>query len=128
VSTTRRFEESPSAPRDARAFVAGELGDAEAETRDAAVLMTSELATNSVRHARTGFTVTVERFDGHVRVTIEDRGVDRPQRRSPSPQEPTGRGLGIVASLAAQWGSRISAVGGNCVWFTLPVSAVTTVS
>jgi anti-sigma regulatory factor (Ser/Thr protein kinase) len=125
VSVTRRFDRDPRAPRAARSFVAEELAAADDQTREAALLMTSELATNSVRHAQTGFTITVDHLDGHVRVSVEDRGVNRPTPRSPSPHEATGRGLGIVASLAAQWGSAVTADGGNRVWFTLPTSAVT---
>jgi len=121
----RQFANDARAARAARVFVAEALDDVDAETREAALLMTSELATNSVRHAHTGFTVTVDRVDNQIRVAVEDRGTSRPTRRSPSPREPSGRGLGIVAALAAQWGSTVTADGGNCVWFTVPVATVT---
>jgi anti-sigma regulatory factor (Ser/Thr protein kinase) len=117
--------------KQAREFVAQHF--AVASAADAARLMVSELATNCVRHAATGFTITITvDTPTSLRVDIRDNGAGdvQPRLRDPDPTEPTGRGLRIVATLADDWGTNINDTGGHTVWFSLstqPPSPRTTV-
>jgi anti-sigma regulatory factor (Ser/Thr protein kinase) len=114
----------PEHVRQARAFAArvlAGLGPA-AET---AVLLTSELVTNAVRHSRSrapGGTVTLvilEDRDG-VRIEVTDEGSDT---GVPVVKADTfasdGHGLMLVQSLAEQWGYLRSGAVGTTVWFQL---------
>ena len=84
-------------------------------------LLASELATNAVRHAESNYTVIV-RYDGDtVRVEVGDGSRALPCRRSPAPDEASGRGLVLVDALSARWGV-IPTVGGKRVWFEVPAS------
>jgi anti-sigma regulatory factor (Ser/Thr protein kinase) len=70
----------PGQVRAARAFVAGVLGASHPHA-DAALLLASELVTNSVRHSGSAVpgglvTVTVAAGGGGVRVEVTDRGGD----------------------------------------------------
>ena len=96
----------PASVRAARVFVAELLDawgcDGLAET---AALMTSELATNVVLHARTPFAVVVARTLGGARVDVLDGSAQSPVVRGLDLGAPSGRGLAIVASLASEWGA-----------------------
>ena len=82
---------------------------------DDAILIVSELAANAVTHSRSrhaSFIVRCELYPGYVWAEVEDRG---------GPWDPgaadadSGRGLGIVAALAAEWGIDGDARG-RAVW------------
>jgi anti-sigma regulatory factor (Ser/Thr protein kinase) len=94
-----------------RAFVGAVLGPGH-PCGDDAVLLASELFGNSVRHSSSGLpgetvTVTVTARAGAVRVEVADRsGPGVPQLRPAGADAEDGRGLGLVARLAAQWGWR----------------------
>jgi hypothetical protein len=110
--------------RVARAFVGGVLGPGHPCGDVAAVLLVSELFGNSVRHSRSGAsgeTVTVAVTAGHgvVRVEVTDRsGPGVPELRPADGDAEGGRGLRLVAGLAARWGWRRR--GGRTVtWFEL---------
>lgn len=60
----------------------------------------SELASNAVLHARTPFTVTVERLDDGVRISVTDGDPSIPTVRHVEPEAVTGRGLAIVESIS----------------------------
>jgi hypothetical protein len=79
--------------------------------------MVSELATNCVQHAQTDFELTIRSRD-HIRVEVRDSQRRRPTLRSPTPREPSGRGLRIVEAMSEAWGITPSA-NGKIVWFTL---------
>ena len=111
----------------ARDFVAETLGDWEAgpQVLGTATLLVSELVTNAVRHVPAGegdtITLCVERYDGHVRVEVMDRGpgfIPAPREESHDPG--SGWGLHILAKLADKWG--VESDGGARVWFELPVA------
>jgi anti-sigma regulatory factor (Ser/Thr protein kinase) len=89
---------------------------------DAVELMVSELATNSVKHAHSAFEVSIDDSRGEIRVEVLDMGRGQPVLRSPTPIEPSGRGLRIVDALARAWGS-VDSPDGKTVWFTLPSEA-----
>jgi anti-sigma regulatory factor (Ser/Thr protein kinase) len=95
--------------RVARAFVGGVLGPGHPR-RDDAVLLVSELFGNSVRHSGSGLRaetvmVVVKAGDGVVWVEVTDHsGTGVPLPRPANGDAEGGRGLGLVAALAARWG------------------------
>ena len=108
----------------ARAFVEGLLGPGH-PSGDVAALLVGELFSNSLRHsgsAAPGETVTVavKTENDVIRVEVTDRsGPGVPEPRRAGSDEEDGRGLHLVARLAARWGWRRR--GGRTVtWFELP--------
>jgi len=96
----------PSSVRAARAFVARVLTEWGCNgLADTAMLLTSELATNVVLHARTPYAVVVARTLGGARVDVLDDSGTSPVLRDHDLSAPTGRGLTLVASLATEWGA-----------------------
>jgi anti-sigma regulatory factor (Ser/Thr protein kinase) len=97
--------------RVSRLFVGEVLGPGH-PCGDVAVLLVSEIFGNSVRHsgsAAAGETVTVSvrAGDGIVRVEFTDRaGPGTPELLPADRDAEGGRGLQLVAALAARWGSR----------------------
>jgi anti-sigma regulatory factor (Ser/Thr protein kinase) len=116
----RRFDGQPESVAGARQFVRDVLSDQPGETIEAAELMTSELATNSVRHAHSDFELAILISPREIRVEVSDHGRGRPVPRSPTPQEWSGRGLQIVLELSDEWGISPTPTG-KLVWFTLPL-------
>jgi anti-sigma regulatory factor (Ser/Thr protein kinase) len=86
--------------------------------RDVAALLTSEIVTNAVLHARTDVTVTVEREDDAVRVSVADGSPVAPALRHHSDTATTGRGLRLIQNLADAWSVDADA-DGKTVWFRL---------
>jgi anti-sigma regulatory factor (Ser/Thr protein kinase) len=113
--------------RVARTFVGAVLGPGHPCGDDAA-LLAGELFGNSVQHSGSGapggtVTVAVRASDGVVRVEVTDRGGrGMPQLRPCGSEAESGRGLRLVAELAASWGWRRR--GGQMVtWFELQYSS-----
>jgi anti-sigma regulatory factor (Ser/Thr protein kinase) len=106
----------------ARHFVREVLRGQPTEVSELAELMASELATNSVRHARSKFEIVILLGAKEIRVEVRDCGGGDPARLSPGPEDPSGRGLLIVEAMADDWGVRRSDRG-KTVWFTLPGTA-----
>jgi anti-sigma regulatory factor (Ser/Thr protein kinase) len=87
-------------------------------------LLVSELVANSVRHAgavgQRGY-VRLKVFASEklvrVEVTDEGPGFDKSALRSPTPEDPSGRGLYLVDQIAKSWG--VTGDGETCVWFVL---------
>ena len=101
-----------------RQFVGNAVTDLGTDVRDAAVLMVSELATNAIVHAGSGFEVGIERTATCLRVEVTDIGAGEPKLQSPPSSEPHGRGLRIVQELADQWGMDHGASRpGKTVWY-----------
>jgi anti-sigma regulatory factor (Ser/Thr protein kinase) len=120
VTSVRSFQCRPQAVTAARHFVRETLRGEGADVIDAAELMTSELTSNCVRHAGTGFEVSVRTHGAgeEIRVEVRDSGGGQPRALSPGPEEPSGRGLMIVEAMSESWGVE-RADGGKTVWFTL---------
>lgn len=100
----------PGAPRsvsEARALVRSELGAS--TLTEAAVLAMSELATNAIGYSRSGlpggtFGVTVQCVTDGVVIRVRDGGArTAPKLADPEPGAEHGRGLLIIAALAADW-------------------------
>ena len=86
--------------------------------------MVSELATNSVVHARSDFEVAIERTDTAVRVEVTDHGDGEPAPKPAHPTDIHGRGLLIVSTLADEWGVEDASPGrGKTVWFTVALAS-----
>lgn len=99
----------------ARRFVRVELRHSEADV-DTAVLLTSEVVTNAVLHARSPFRLVVEDRESNVRIAVHDRSPVPPRMHNFSPLSATGRGLRLLDHLALAWGVE-SADSGKTVWF-----------
>lgn len=120
---------SPRAPGRARALLreqATEWGIG-AQPAEAAELLLSELVTNAVRHSRApqgrDIGIRIARYDGVLRVEVADAGPAvklTPQVVADTDER--GRGLSIVAALAARWGQCPRRHGiGKAVWAEVPV-------
>jgi anti-sigma regulatory factor (Ser/Thr protein kinase) len=104
----------------ARGFVADVLSQIDHDTRDVALLLTSELVTNAILHARTPVQVGVLVDNERVLICVADR-MEASAELVPSGRSrtrPGGRGLALVADLASMWGTQ-GYVGGKTVWFVL---------
>lgn len=91
--------------------------DCDQDRIDEVALMTTELATNAVEHACTPYMLVVDFTGRTLRVDVSDGNTDPPVV-GPLPSEValSGRGLGIVATLARRWGCRELGIG-KSVWF-----------
>ena len=113
---------TPAGPGAAREFVRSALSDcSQTEVVSAAELMASELVTNSVLHGSPPIHVNIRHDADSVRVAVDDAGVGHPTPGSPQEDDPNGRGLFIVRSLAQDWGV-VEHAPGKSVWFSLPCS------
>jgi anti-sigma regulatory factor (Ser/Thr protein kinase) len=111
----------------AREFVAEMLGR-DHPLADTAVLLTSELVTNSLRHSassRDGGSVTVALThpvvdSGLLRVEVADDGArGLPTRRTAGPEDESGYGLQLVDVLATRWGYCRESGGATTTWFEI---------
>jgi anti-sigma regulatory factor (Ser/Thr protein kinase) len=117
------FPNSPDSVPAARRSIVAALAGAPRDVIDVVAVMVSELATNAIRHAGTGFVLGIDRTDDALRVEVTDPGVGEPAMRSPEPWEPTGRGLRIVQEFSDDWGVAPSpGRSGKTVWFTISLS------
>src|ERR1700712_1532110 len=91
-----------------------------AAVADVAELLSSELVTNAVLHARSAIELEAACNGPHLRIDVRDCGPGpvAPTTLASSTEAEGGRGLAIVASLAASWGVEESS-SGKSVWFTL---------
>jgi anti-sigma regulatory factor (Ser/Thr protein kinase) len=88
----------------ARRFVLSALADwGLTSLRDTAALLTSEVVTNSVLHARTDFDVVVSRLDDGIAVEVTDGSQRAPIRRRQVDEATTGRGVDLLQQLATEW-------------------------
>lgn len=113
----RGFSQARESPRVARHFVLDILGSQvdKAVAADAA-LVTTELAANAVRHARSAFTLTVTRTAAGIRISVRDH----------SPLDDCGplvlrdgHGLDLVAKIADSWAVE-PLPDGKIIWAELP--------
>lgn len=105
-----RLTAGPQAAGEARRRVRDALQawdvPADADAADTAVLIASELVTNAVRHAGEGEPVTlgIRCKDRRLRVDVYDASPEPPVVSEPGQLDDSGRGLVLVAGLAAEWG------------------------
>lgn len=117
MTASEQFACAPSAVTAARRLVRRTLDGRDAELVDVAELLTSELASNCVRHAQTEFEVRICSAE-EVRIEVRDSGGGTPRVHTPSLSETSGRGLRIVEAMARRWGVE-QEPSGKTVWFTL---------
>jgi anti-sigma regulatory factor (Ser/Thr protein kinase) len=117
----RRFRYALDSVAEARSHVRRVLEDQPQELIDIAELLTSELATNAIIHAASGFELEVD-IDTKIRVEVRDDGGGRPAVLQAGPQDGSGRGLGLVQALSSAWGV-IPSSPGKTVWYELPVAS-----
>src|SRR5438105_3704377 len=121
-SIDRRFEPVAEAPSQARAFLHDFIAPNQGDAVDAALLLTSELATNAVRHAGTPFVVRIAWNGPTLHVEVSDSDPTPPVPRVPK-NGAGGFGLRLLAELADSWGARRSPAG-KTIWFDVDVDGV----
>ena len=101
-----QLEPTAEAPRSARHLVTRLLAPLLAADRlDDVALITSELATNAVHHARSAFMLSVRDLPGpRLRISVSDDDDRPPHQVAARPGALSGRGLAMVASLSDSWG------------------------
>ncbi len=112
----------PPLPRQvsaARSFVRDHAPPLSDETAEVLVLLTSELVTNAVLHARTEIELGITVADLSVLVTVHDEDLARPEQRPYDGRE-GGWGLGLVSSLAQRSAMTHHPGEGKTAWFVLP--------
>ncbi|MBV8462342.1 MAG: MEDS domain-containing protein [Acidimicrobiales bacterium] len=109
------FPPDPESVSQARRFVREALEDCDEDLVADVQMVTSELATNAVVHARTDYVVVVDRSRTGLRLTVADSGPGMPRTIVSAPLAESGRGLQLVDRLSARWGVRCAA-GGKFVW------------
>ena len=115
----RVFLGSPREIRNVREFVARVVDGC--PLADDVVLLASEVASNAVVHTASGrdgtFTVVIRPGDKAIRVEVHDGGSETmPGVRPADELARSGRGLGLVETLATRWG-HLGDRDGRVVWF-----------
>jgi PAS domain S-box-containing protein len=87
------------------------------EWSDAGELAVSELVTNAALHAHTPIEVHVEVFDDRLCVEVRDFNPTLPVQRDYDDQATTGRGMGLVATVALDCGVHSLGPEGKITWF-----------
>jgi two-component sensor histidine kinase len=108
----------PRLVSEARRFVLEHAPVLPAETQDSLVLLTSELVTNAVLHARTAIELGITIGDDSVVVTVHDLDLARPEQ-DPYASREGGWGLGLVSALAEVSALHTDPDGGKIAWFRL---------
>lgn len=111
-----RLEPAAAVVREARTFVLRHVPPLDPETCDILRLLTSELVTNAVIHARTTIDLSVVVTQQHVVVTVHDLDIGHVEVRG---QREGGWGLGLVRSLAERSDMTRHPEGGKTAWFRL---------
>jgi anti-sigma regulatory factor (Ser/Thr protein kinase) len=114
------FPADPGAVRTARSMVRKALSDWGLDgSVDVAVLLVSELVTNSLCYASGPIGVRMVLLrGGDLLVEVSDPLPDPPLEREAAPDDEGGRGLQLVACSARRWGTR-RGKSGKTVWFEL---------
>ena len=113
------LEPLPRQVSDARAFVREHAPALSDDASEVLLLLTSELVTNAVLHARTEIEVGITVADHSVLVTVHDEDLARPEQRPYDGRE-GGWGLGLVTALAASSAMTHHPGDGKTAWFVLP--------
>jgi len=90
----------------------------QAELADTASLLTSEMLTNAVRHARQAIGLRLHRLPGEIITEVTDDYAAPPRRMLPALDDEDGRGLTLVEAMAHNWGT-LPTSEGKIVWFSL---------
>lgn len=113
------LEADLTSPSVARSFIRERLEEwGCSRLTDTAVLLTTELITNSLLHAHSATHVHISSHSGGLRVEVSDRGGGDLVLQQLDVNATSGRGLFLVESLARAWGTSASR-DGRTVWFEL---------
>ena len=113
LSTT--LPRSPDSVGVARRLVRDHAGMLDAQPREDAVLMVSELVTNALTHGVGTISLQIDTAPDTLRVEVSDEGNVK-LAPSPTPGAHGGWGLRIVDQFADDWGVR---EGSTKVWFRI---------
>lgn len=116
-----RLDPLPRLVQRARQFVDEVTPDIRGDLREVLLLLTSELVTNAVIHARTPFEIGVTVTARSVLVTVHDE--DLGHSEPPGTGREGGRGLVLVSSLAAASDVERHPGDGKTAWFRLDRAA-----
>jgi two-component sensor histidine kinase len=111
------LEPLPRVVSDARAFMRDHAPAMAADLLDVLVLLTSELVTNAVIHARTAIEVGITVTTNKLLITVHDEDLGRPSDTYPGREG--GRGLGLGAAMSEQTATERHQGEGKTVWFRL---------
>jgi anti-sigma regulatory factor (Ser/Thr protein kinase) len=127
--------QAPGAPCTARNLTRATLtGWGREDVLDDALVVVSELVTNALRYGRPApggqlppapathdqpFLLSLVHCDGSVLCAVFDPGRDEPRVKEPDFFQESGRGLHVLASLAADWGWTTPDRNGKTVWALL---------
>jgi len=115
----RGLEPQPESVAVARREVRAVLAEWDADRFEWEVSqLVTELATNVVLHARTGFDLSMELDGDRLRLEVRDASLRLPRPRRFSRESTTGRGMRLVETLAQSWGVE-RAERGKTVWLVL---------
>jgi anti-sigma regulatory factor (Ser/Thr protein kinase) len=115
-----RLSAGPAAAAEARRQVQAAIGTWDLPVDpDVAVLLTSELVTNAIRHEVTGIvTLAITCSAGQLRVDVHDTSRVLPMLVDAPLDAEAGRGLMLVSTLSAEWGFYRTPAG-KAVYFTI---------
>jgi len=123
-SRSKELRAGPRTAEEARLFLSEAMASFNVDIdKDAARLLTSEIASNAVRHGKEPIDVSVSVEESGLRVSIFDRGggfdpKDLRFDQALSLETEGGRGLQLVHALSSDWGVERSDDGTE-VWFRL---------
>jgi anti-sigma regulatory factor (Ser/Thr protein kinase) len=125
VSAHCDLPRTPAAVPLARRFVRSFLDGVPPDTLYDVLLLTSELVTNVVLHARTGVHIGVSRDPQTVVVVVGD-GTEEPPAAcaeiSPEAMTAIGRGMAVIAATAEDFGwRRVPGRPGKVIWFSVAI-------
>ena len=113
------LEPDPRNVKRARRFVEKALHNSAMEDlSELVILLTGELVTNAFTHAASRVGLSLQTSVDCVRVEVADWGDGEPKVTPTDLMSTSGRGLGLVDTLANDWGVRHD-VGSKSVWFLL---------
>lgn len=116
MTWSETFQPSEASIRAARDFVHEALGRSDHDDDDA-LLVISELATNVVRHARTEYTINIQKEEDGVELSVSDGSSILPAVKDLSERN-EGYGLLVVDRISEDWGVEPTAKGKR-VWVRL---------
>ena len=110
----------PTAPGEARRFVRSTATSLSADRLHDVLVLTSELVTNAVLHARTPFEVGITLTDDAILICVGDGTGTKPVMPTASDGQENGRGIMLIRSIADDWGVEpTESRQGKAVWFLL---------
>ena len=116
------LDPEPRSAAAARRFVVECLRPLDEETEGTLKILTSEVVTNAILHARTPLLLGVAQGPDRIVVCVEDRNMAAPEHQPYSGERTTGRGIVILEALADRWGIATEERG-KAVWFTMRLTA-----